>query len=207
MATPKKRNKKYNRVKSMDNIALSAAQNALNRIAFVGSSIRPLAPYGGRSFQLTSTGNMRIAVAEILTSSLFEEARDWRAWILHLYQDGEAITAESMRLLLPEYTLADFTEHADFLIEQTRDKEQVHYGYAIFASPTDKFDLDAMDEGLTENFMHSGILDKSQHLTPEEHKVDKALMLAKIVGYQTKFDVTRKHKVEMPETYVKTGEE
>jgi len=207
MATPKKRNKKYNRAKSMDGIALSGAQNALNRIAFVGSSIRPLAPYGGRSFQLTSSGNMRIAVAEILTSSLFEEARDWRAWILHLYQEGEAITAESMTLTLPEYTLADFTEHADLLIAQTRDEEQNYYGYAIFAAPSDKFDLEAMDEALTENFMHSGILDKSQHLSPEEHKVDKALMLAKIVGYQTKFDINRKHSVEMPDSYVKTHEE
>lgn len=206
MAKSKIRKKKYNRVKSMDTLALSAAENALNRIAFVGSSIRPLAPYGGRSFQLTSTGNMRIHVSEILTSSLFEEAREWHVWILHLYKNGEAVDAESMIIKLPEYTLADFTEHVDLLIEQTKDDEQVHYGYAIFAAPTDKFDLNEMDEGLTENFMVSGILDKSQHLSEEERKVDKALMLAKIIGYQTKFDINRKHSVEVAGGYVKATE-
>ncbi|QXO09569.1 hypothetical protein pEaSNUABM11_00145 [Erwinia phage pEa_SNUABM_11] len=201
-----KRTKKYNPKKSMDDLALTAAQNALNRIAFVGSSIRPLAPYGGRSFQLTASGNIRIHTSEILTSSLFEEARDWHAWILHLYKNGEAVDAESMILTLPDYTLADFTEHVDLLINQTRDDEQEHYGYAIFAAPTDKFDLNEMDEGLTENFMHSGILDKSQHLNEEERKVDKSLMLAKIIGYQSKFDINRKHKVEVEETFVKAEE-
>jgi hypothetical protein len=202
-----KRTKKYNPKQKMDNLALSSAENALNRIAFVGSSIRPLAPYGGRAYQMTCNGNMRIHVSEILTSSLFEEPREWRAWILHLYKNGEGVDTESLILTLPDYTLADFTENVDLLIQQTKDDAQEYYGYAIFAAPTDKFDLNEMDESLTENFMYSGILDKSQHLTADERKVDKALMLAKIIGYQSKFDIGRKHKVEVEETFVKAGEE
>ena len=204
MAKSKKvRSKKYNPKQALDNTALTIAQNAIERIAFVGSSIRRLAPYGGLGFHYTTTRQQRMVATDMLVTGLFENDRRWNIWIAHLYNENGNIAVESAILSLDDYNLVDFAENIDHFVNETKpeDAEGDYFGYAIYAAPNDHFDLQAMDEGLTENFMASGILDKTQHLSLEDRKVNKEDMLMQVVMDRPKFDVTAVRRVDDGFTY------
>jgi len=199
---PKKRTKKYNPKQAMDTTALHIANNAINRMAFVASSIRQIAPWGGRGFQLTTTRQQRIIAGEILVSALFEQPRTWNVWLGHYYDTPNGIDVDTRVMRLEDYTLEDFTDNVDLLIDNTRDKRYKQHSYALYACPNDHFDLAEMDDGLVDNFIHSGLFTEALRLTPEQRTVTKHDMLLKLLADNGKFDVNKKHVVEVEDFYV-----
>ncbi|MGK7530377.1 hypothetical protein, partial [Salmonella enterica] len=67
-------------------------------------------------------------------------------------------------------------------------------------------DFKAEEDQLIENFMHSGLLDTSLHLSEEQQFVSRADMAKLLVGYTRKFDVTVEHVKEVPEIVSKKDE-
>lgn len=195
MATKQKkpRNKKYNPKAAANRTAHTIAENALNRITFVGSSIRPIGPYAGRGFQFTTSPRMRMAATDMLIGGLFDEPRNWKLWVAHLYETDNGVQAETVVATLDDYTLSDFCQHGDKIIKSLRETEENYFGYAFVAAPNERYDFDQGEERLLENFMHSGLLDKSLHLPEEELMVSRKDMVTLLLADRGRFDVTESH--------------
>lgn len=210
MAKQKKpRNKKYNPKVATERTAHTVAENALNRITFIGSSIRRLGPYAGRGFHFTASPRIRAIATDMLVGGLFDQPRPWHLWVMHLTElDTGEIVTETAVATLDDYTLADFCEHAEELVKSLRPEQEEgkYYGYAFVAAPNERYDFKAEEDQLIENFMHSGLLDTSLHLSEEQQFVSRADMAKLLVGYTRKFDVTVEHVKEVPEIVSKKDE-
>lgn len=205
----KPRNKKYNPRMALDNNALQVAENALNRITFIGSSIRRMAPYAGRGFHMTTTPRIRMIASDMLIQGLYDQNRPWKLWVAHLTTNAAGeIEAESMVCTLEDYNLGDFCQHAEQIIRDLRPEGAGEYfGYAFVAAPNERYELLESEDRLLENFMHSGLLDKEKHLDPKDQFVTREQMTIMLMSDAGKFDVGVKHKVEVPDMVRKTREE
>lgn len=205
----KPRNKKYNRRANLDGLALQIAENALNRITFIGSSIRRMAPYAGRGFQRTTTPQIRMIASDMLVQGLYDQNRPWKLWVAHLTANAAGeIEAESMVCTLDDYNLGDFCQHAEEIIRGLRpDGPGDYFGYAFVAAPNERYELAESEDRLLENFMHSGLLDKEKHLSEKDQFVTREQMTMMLMADTGKFDVNVPHKVEVPDQVFKTREE
>jgi len=196
MAKQKKvRNKKYNPQQAHAETARMVVENSLARISFIGASNRRIQPYGGRGFQFTVSRPVRVTVSAALAETLFEDPRTWSVWMAHyaVKADG-AVDVESGVLRLDEYTLTDFTENVDKLVEHMKPEHMMnnpeYVGYAFFASPNERYDFthDTTDERLIENFMASGVLEKENHLPQHVLNVTKEELIIMLMADHAKFD-------------------
>ncbi|ANZ50558.1 hypothetical protein STRATTON_133 [Erwinia phage vB_EamM_Stratton] len=205
----KPRNKKYNPRQALDNNALQVAENALNRITFIGSSIRRMAPYAGRGFHMTTTPRIRMIATDMLVQGLYDQNRAWKLWVAHLSSNSAGeIEAESMVCTLDDYNLGDFCQHAEQIIRDLRPEGAGEYfGYAFVAAPNERYELADSEDRLLENFMHSGLLDKEKHLDEKDQFVTREQMTIMLMSDTGKFDVNVQHKVEVPDMVYKTREE
>lgn len=156
----KPRNKKFNRRANLDNIALQVAENALNRITFIGSSIRRMAPYAGRGFHFTTTPRIRMIASDILIQGLYDQNRPWKLWVAHLSinTSGE-IEADSMVCTLDDYNLGDFCQHAEEIIRGLRPEGSGEYfGYAFVAAPNERYELAESEDRLLENLDRKSVV-------------------------------------------------
>lgn len=203
MAKQKKpRNKKYNPQAAHAETSRLVAENALNRIAFIGASNRRLQPFGGRGFQYTVARPVRVTVSAALAETLFEDERTWQLWMCHFADGGEGVEVQSSVLTLDQYTLKDFNEHIMTLVDHTKPEEYAdnYIGYAFFCQPNQRFDLqnETTDERLTENFMASGVLERETHVPENMRSVSKEELIIKLMADHVKFDANI--------SYMKRGE-
>jgi len=196
MAKQKKaRNKKYNPQQAHAETSRMVVQNALARISFIGASNRRIQPYGGRGFQYTVSRPVRVTVSAALAETLFEDPRTWTVWMAHYAVNPEGnLEVESGVLSLDEYTLSDFTENVDKLVEHMKPESMIdspdYVGYAFFASPNERYDFthDTTDERLIENFIASGVLEKENHLPQHVLNVTKEELIIMLMADHVKFD-------------------
>ena len=136
---------------------------------------------------------MRMAATDMLIGGLFDEPRNWKLWVAHLYETDNGVQAETIVATLDDYTLSDFCQHGDKIIKSLRETEENYFGYAFVAAPNERYDFDQGEERLLENFMHSGLLDKSLHLPEEELMVSRKDMVTLLLADRGRFDVTESH--------------
>ena len=194
MAKNKKpRNKKYNPKLAHAENARTVTENSLARIAFIGSSNRRLQPFGGRGFQYTVSRGVRVTVSAALAETLFEDTRTWNLWMCHYVNGPGGVEATSAVLKLEEYTLNDFNEHIQTLVDHTRPEgiaDEDYIGFAFFCCPNRRWDFDGVaDERLIENFMASGVLEKETHVPMAVWPVTREELIIKLMADHTKFDV------------------
>ncbi len=197
MAKQKKaRNKKYSPQAAHAETSRMVAENALNRIAFIGASNRRLQPFGGRGFQYTVSRAVRVTVSAALAETLFEDPRTWKLWMCHYVNGPEGIEATSAFSSLEDYTLGDFNEHIKTLVDHSRPEDvsdEDYIGFAFFCAPNDRWDFNGpADERLIENFMASGVLEKEEHVPMSVWPVTREELIIKMMADHTKFDASIK---------------
>lgn len=210
--TKKARNKKYNPQAAHAETSRLVAENALNRIAFIGASNRRLQPFGGRGFQYTVGTKVRVTVSAALAETLFEDPRLWRLWVCHYSNGPDGVQAVSAYLELDEYTLNDFNEHIQTLLDHTRPEDiadEDYIGFAFFCTPNDRYDFAGpADERLIENFMASGVLEKENHVPMSVWPCTREELIIKMMADHVKFDVGIKvHERGTGDDYKKIKEE
>ncbi|QVW28634.1 hypothetical protein pEaSNUABM8_00137 [Erwinia phage pEa_SNUABM_8] len=192
----KPRNKKYSPKMALAETSRMVAENALNRIAFIGASNRRLQPFGGRGFQYTVGTRVRVTVSAALAETLFEDERHWNLWMCHYANSPNGVQAMSSLLSLDDYTLGDFNEHIQTLVDHTRPEEiadEDYIGFAFFCAPNDRWDFEGpADERLIENFMASGVLEKDTHVPMSVWPVEREELIIKLMADHAKFDVSMK---------------
>lgn len=196
MAKQKKaRNKKYNPKQAHAETARTVTENALGRISFIGASNRRLQPYGGRGFQYTVTRDVRVTASAALAETLFEDTRTWQLWMCHFANGAEGVEATSAVLSLDDYTLNDFNEHIQTLVDHTKPEEvseEDYIGFAFFCSPNQRYDFanETTDQRLIENFMASGVLETETHIPLTVWPRTREELIISLMADHQKFDAS-----------------
>ncbi|QVW55083.1 hypothetical protein pEaSNUABM29_00039 [Erwinia phage pEa_SNUABM_29] len=207
----KARTKKYSPVKAFEEIARQTCENALNRIAFIGASNRRIQPYGGRGFHFTVEPKIRRVVSDALASTLFHDAREWKMWMGHFYDHDGEIQMDTAIMSQADFTLSDFTENVMHLVNHTKPEEWKddpnYIGWAFFAAPNDKYDLEQSDDRLAENFIASGLLERETHWPEEKLIVTRQELAMMLLVDHRKFNCVVDERVNRTDEYKKVAEQ
>lgn len=153
------------------NIVKTIATNALNRMAFVGTSNMAFRPFGGRGFHYTTAPKHRIWANGRICDALLVRNMNYHAWLTGFHKTETGVEATTEVIKIESTTLIDAMETVVEHINQLKADTGNFIGFGYYISMNDKLDLidDSTDDVLINSYLETGLEDQSTHIDIGEH--------------------------------------